>query len=223
MFNTLFNLLPRQLSTKLFQPLMGIAIVLLMTVSWPTNAAAQPSLAQPNSTIPVEQLAKAVGEIENLDALRSGLASTLEGATEPPTMETMKEVCKPVGMQAQTLSKENGWQVKQIANKYRNPAHKPDNLHSKMALAKFKQTPELMGFWDRETLDNQAGTRYYRRINVEASCLACHGQKDNRPQFVKDNYSQDLAFDFNVGDLRGMYAVFIPDDVQEAVQSALTE
>ncbi|MEN8446840.1 MAG: DUF3365 domain-containing protein, partial [Cyanobacteria bacterium J06555_13] len=70
---------------------------------------------------------------------------------------------------------------------------------------------------------NQAGNRYYRRINVEASCLACHGQKDNRPQFVKDNYSQDLAFDFNVGNLRGMYAVFIPDDVQKAVQSALTE
>lgn len=218
MFNTLFNLLARQLLTKLCQPLMGIAIVLLITVGWPAT-----SYAQPNPTIPTEQLAKAVGEIENLDALRSGLASTLEGAKEPPTLDTMKEVCKPVGMQAQKLSKDNGWQVKQIANRYRNPAHQPDNLHSKIALAKFEQTPELMGFWDRETLDNQAGTRYYRRINIEASCLACHGQKDNRPQFVKDNYSQDLAFDFNVGDLRGMYAVFIPDDVQKTVQSALTE
>ncbi|NJM99003.1 MAG: DUF3365 domain-containing protein [Phormidesmis sp. RL_2_1] len=199
----MFNLSVRKLLTKLFQPLMGIAIVLLMTVGWPAT-----SYAQPNSTIPAEQLAKAVGAIENLDALRSGLASTLEGTTEPPTLDTMKEVCKPVGMQARQLSKENGWQVKQIASKYRNPAHQPDNLHSKMALAKFEQTPELMGFWDREMLDNQSGTRYYRRISVEASCLACHGQKDNRPQFVKDNYSQDLAFDFNVGDLRGMYAVF---------------
>ena len=223
MFNTLFNLSVRQLLTKLLQPLMGIAVVILMTVGGPAIATAQPSLTQPNSSISVEQLAKAVREIENLDALRSGLASTLEGATEPPTTETMKEVCKPVGMQAQNLSKENGWQVKQIASKYRNPAHQPDNLHSKMALAKFEQMPELMGFWERETLDNQAGNRYYRRINVEASCLACHGQKDNRPQFVKDNYSQDLAFDFNVGNLRGMYAVFIPDDVQKAVQSALTE
>ncbi|MGB7085552.1 MAG: DUF3365 domain-containing protein [Phormidesmis sp.] len=189
-----------------------------MTVGWPAIAT-----AVPNPPIPTEQLAKAVGEIENLDALRSGLASTLEGTTEPPTMATMKEVCKPVGMQAQKLSKDNGWQVKQIANKYRNPAHQPDNLHSKMALAKFEQTPELMGFWDRETLDNQVGTRYYRRINVEASCLACHGLQNNRPQFVKDNYPQDLAFDFNVGDLRGMYAVFIADEVQETVQSALTD
>ena len=169
---------------------------------------ANPSFA--NAQTDPAQLAKAVQEIENLDAMRSGLASTLEGSTTEPTMETMKEVCKPVGMRAMQLSKENGWQVKQIATKYRNPAHAPDNLHSVMALAKFEKDPELMGFWDSETIDGQQGTRYYRRINVESSCLACHGGKNARPQFVKDKYPQDLAFDFKVGDLRGMYSVFIP-------------
>ena len=166
------------------------------------------------------ELAKAVQEIEQLDLLRSGLASTLEGQTEAPTKETMKEVCRPVGMKAMELSQENGWQVKQIATKYRNPAHSPDTPHARMALAQFEQHPELMGFWETATIDGQIGTRYYRRINVEASCLACHGQQDQRPQFVKDGYPQDLAYDFNVGDLRGMYAVFIPD-VKEAIQSAL--
>jgi hypothetical protein len=57
-------------------------------------------------------LAKAVQEVEKLDSLRSGLASTLEGRTEEPTMQTMKEVCKPVGMRAKQLSEENQWQVK---------------------------------------------------------------------------------------------------------------
>lgn len=135
-------------------------------------------------------------------------------------MQTMKEVCKPVGMRAMQLSQEQGWQVKQIASKYRNPAHAPDNLQSKIALARFDQNPDLVGFWDRETVNGQEGTRYYRRINVEASCLACHGGKGDRPQFVKDNYPQDLAYDFRVGDLRGMYAVFIPD-VKQALQEAL--
>ncbi len=169
---------------------------------------ANPTLA--NAQTDPAQLAKAVQEIENLDAMRSGLASTLKDSTTEPTIETFKEVCKPVGMRAMQLSKENGWQVKQIATKYRNPAHAPDNLHSVMALAKFENDPELMGFWDSETIDGQQGTRYYRRINVESSCLACHGGKNARPQFVKDKYPQDLAFDFNVGDLRGMYSVFIP-------------
>jgi hypothetical protein len=112
--------------------------------------------------------------------------------------------------------------VKQIASKYRNPAHAPDDLHASMALAKFQQDPELIGFWDRETLNNQAGTRYYRRINVEQSCLACHGLKNQRPQFVKDNYPQDLAYNFRVGDLRGMYSAFIPD-VKATLQSAFQQ
>jgi hypothetical protein len=181
--------------------LMGFVVMVLLLIVNPTLANAQTDPAQ---------LAKAVQEIENLDAMRSGLASTLEDSTTEPTVQTFKEVCKPVGMRAMQLSKENGWQVKQIATKYRNPAHAPDNLHSVMALAKFQNDPELMGFWDSETIDGQQGTRYYRRINVESSCLACHGGKNARPQFVKDKYPQDLAFDFNVGDLRGMYSVFIP-------------
>jgi hypothetical protein len=50
-----------------------------------------------------------------------------------------------------------------------------------------------------------------RRIDVEPSCLACHGTKASRPAFVKENYPADRAFDFKAGDLRGMYAVFIPE------------
>ncbi len=43
-----------------------------------------------------------------------------------------------------------------------------------------------------------------------------HGSKDSRPAFVKDNYPADRAFNFKPGDLRGMYAVFVPE-----VQAAL--
>lgn len=166
------------------------------------------------------QLVKAVQAIENLDHMRSDLAATLEGQTEEPTLQTMKEVCRPVGMQVAQLSQDNGWQVKQIAQKYRNPAHAPDTSHAQTALAQLKQNPDLMGFWERETINGQQGTRYYRRINVEASCLVCHGRKASRPQFVKDNYPQDLAYDFQAGDLRGMYAVFIPD-LQQALQGEM--
>lgn len=186
---------------------LGITLLLLLSNPFPANAQTDPA-----------QLAKAVEDIENLDAMRSGLASTLKDSPTEPTVETFKEVCQPVGMRAKQLSQENGWQVKQIAKKYRNPAHAPDNLHSVMALAKFENDPELMGFWQPETIDGQKGTRYYRRINVEASCLVCHGGKNSRPQFIKDKYPQDLAYDFQVGDLRGMYSVFIPE-----LQAALSE
>jgi len=192
--------------------LIGLSLWLILLIWNPAIAQAQPDPAE---------LAQAVQEIEQLDAMRSGLASYLKDSPETPTAETLKQVCKPVGMKAMQLSKENGWQVKQIAKKYRNPAHAPDTLHERMAIAKFEQDPELMGFWEPEATAGQQGTRYYRRINVEASCLACHGGKAARPQFIKENYPQDIAYDFNVGDLRGIYAVFIPD-VQQALEEALS-
>lgn len=196
---------------------LGLIITVnLGLIGWhAAPASADPIIPNPNELVQVVQ------EIESLDAMRSGLASSLEGSTEVPTLQTMKEVCRPVGMRAMQLSQEHGWQVKQFAKKYRNPDHAPGDPHDQMALAKFDQDPELIGFWGRATIDGQPGTRYYRRIDVEASCLACHGLKDRRPQFVKDGYPQDLAYDFNVGDLRGMYAVFIPDEIKSAIQNAV--
>jgi len=205
---------------KSYQLVLNLFLVIafsLLAIAWnPAIALAAPIIPHP------EELVHAVQEIESLDAMRTGLASSLEGSTEEPTQQTMKEVCRPVGMQAMQLSQENGWQVKQIASKYRNPTHAPESLRDKMALAKFEQDRDLVGLWDRETINQQTGTRYYRRIDVEASCLVCHGAKDQRPQFVQKGYPQDLAYNFKVGDLRGMYAVFIPDEMKKAIQDSVT-
>ena len=114
----------------------------------------------------------------------------------------MKEVCRPVGMKAIELSKENGWQVKQISTKYRNPAHSPDTPHARMALAQFEQKPELMGFWERSTLGGQAGNRYYRRINIEASCLACHGQQKSTSRLGKFTSREKKSADSSSVDVR---------------------
>jgi hypothetical protein len=71
--------------------------------------------------------------------------------------------------------------------------------------------PALMGMWVKTSMDGKAGVRYFRRITVEPACLACHGPKDSRPQFVKDGYPYDRAYGFDVGDLRGLYSVFVAD------------
>jgi len=170
-----------------------LAIATIFIHPAPVSAAVDP-----------QEFTHVVQAIEDLDTMRSGLASTINPDSEM-TPEKMK-VCKPVAMQAQELSAENGWQVKQIAKKYRNPDHAPQSLLDTMAIAKFEQDPELLSF----SQTAQDGLHYYRRINVDSSCLACHGPKTNRPNFIKENYLKDLAYDFKVGDLRGMYSVLIP-------------
>ncbi|MDM7952982.1 MAG: DUF3365 domain-containing protein [Cyanobium sp. CZS 25K] len=189
--------------------------MLLLTAAPPGGLAAATPAAPAQSPVEPAVLAKAVLEMEQLDRLRVGLASSLEGRSEEPTLQTMKEVCKPVGTKAAAIGKENGWQVRQVAAKYRNPDHAPANAQEREVIDLFHRQPAITGLWQPASAEQGAGVNYYRRINVEPSCLACHGTKANRPAFVKDNYPDDKAFDFQVGDLRGMYAVFIPE-VQQA-------
>jgi len=184
--------------------LFGGLLVLCLWLNWLPTAGA--------SVNPTE-LGKAVSEIEQLDQLRQGLASTLEGSTTEPTLETFKAVCALVGKRAKEVAAANGWQVRQVALKYRNPAHQPQTARDVQALQQFENNRQLQAFWQAD----QEGIHYFRRIDVQASCLACHGAKNSRPTFVQAKYRADRAYNFRVGDLRGMYAVTIPE-IQQALQ-----
>jgi hypothetical protein len=148
-------------------------------------------------------------EIYALDALRIGLAQSI-ASSETIDEETFNRVCRPVGQQARRVGEENGWVVKQLAVKYRNPAHRPDSQAAAL-FTRFEADPLLDSLWVRSSLNGTSGWRYVRRITVQPQCLACHGQRDQRPAFIVQNYPDDRAYDFQPGDLRGLYSVFVPD------------
>ncbi|MCP9821044.1 DUF3365 domain-containing protein [Synechococcus sp. Cruz-9H2] len=200
---------------------LALSTLLLMLVGVGLLTARPGTAMAAEVSPPVDSaaLSKAVVAMEQLDQMRISLASTLEGRTEEPTIKTMKEVCKPVGMRAVAIGKENGWQVRQVASKYRNPDHAPANAQEREVIDLFSRHPEINGLWEPAVAEQGAGLNYYRRINVEPSCLACHGTKASRPAFIKDNYPDDKAFDLAVGELRGMYAVHLPE-VQAALAAA---
>jgi hypothetical protein len=210
-FTTPLQRLTRLALSTLLLMLVGVG---LLTARPGTALAAEASPPVDSSA-----LSKAVVAMEQLDQMRISLASTLEGRTEEPTMETMKEVCKPVGMRAVAIGKENGWQVRQVATKYRNPDHAPASAQEREVIDLFSRHPEINGLWEPAVAEQGAGLNYYRRINVEPSCLACHGTKASRPAFIKANYPDDKAFDLAVGELRGMYAVHL-QEVQAALAAA---
>ncbi|MDR5640194.1 MULTISPECIES: DUF3365 domain-containing protein [unclassified Thermosynechococcus] len=185
--------------------LMGLLMVFL----WLQNSPA--TLASVNP----DELGKAVTAIEQLDQMRIGLASTLEGSTTEPTLDTFKAVCAPVGKKAKEIAAANGWQLRQVALKYRNPNHAPRTALEVQALNRFDNNRQLQAFWQTDA----EGVHYFRRIDVQASCLACHGAKNRRPAFIQEKYPSDRAYGFRVGDLRGMYAVTIPQ-IQQALQTS---
>lgn len=195
-----------------------IPVVMVLAVAGcapETEPAASSSTAEAVAVdppaLPVETRQAVEAAIFSLDQMRSGLAGTLEGSTEPIDAGTFARVCKPVGMEAMRLSNENNWLVRQVAVKYRNPANKADPEAAEVSI-QFASDTTLDSLWSYTELAGVPGWRYLRRIEVEPACLACHGAKDSRPAFVKTKYTDDHAFDFAVGDLRGLYSVFVPDD-----------
>ena len=155
-------------------------------------------------------LARAVQEVEALDLLRSTLARTFAAGGVSANDSTFAQVCKPVKGKAMALAKETGWSIAQLAERNRNPDNTLDS-EARVAFRQFQREPALVSVTRRTTYKGVAGTRYLRRITVESACLACHGAKEQRPDFVSRNYPADKAFGFAAGDLRGVYSVFIPD------------
>ena len=166
----------------------------------PEAASSSPGVAD-SVQARVEQTVAAI------DAMRSNLAATIEDETVDA--ETFARVCKPVGGRVKEVNAQTNWTVRQLAVRHRNPAHAPDS-QAVAAHERFRQDATLTDFWVDAQHDGQAGWRYFRRITVEQACLACHGAKETRPVFIEETYPEDRAYGFDAGDLRGVYAVFVP-------------
>jgi hypothetical protein len=146
-------------------------------------------------------------KVEQVNTLRETLVS---GVSDQPDFHTFKAVCSPVGMQIKQIKKSEGFMIRQASHKARNPSHAADALELE-AIEKFQKDSELSKFW----LSKGGQKHFFRRITVRTQCLACHGNKESRPDFIKSKFPQDKAYDFKVGDLRGIYHVQIFKEKQQ--------
>ncbi len=113
---------------------------------------------------------------------------------------------------ADKFSQDKQLTLRQVSTKYRNAANKPDAYEAKV-LAMMKADPEQWKGRDycEKVIDGDKATmRYMRPLFVSIACLTCHGDADSVPQLIKDEYTEDLATGYKVGDLRGAVSVLWP-------------
>ena len=189
-------------------PMRPLLILLVSAVFLIVGCGGSESDTADSETPPDSIRQDVEASIAALNEMRESLAATIDTATVDK--RTFERVCKPVGQRAKQLSADRGWDVQQLAKKYRNPAHEPDE-EARRLHEEFATSPELTERWIRTTRGGRTGWRYARRITVQPSCMACHGPKEERPAFVKNGYPEDRAYGFEEGDLRGIYSVFVPD------------
>lgn len=141
-----------------------------------------------------------VNAVEEVNSLRETNVEAVSGEIDK---HLFKATCGPVGKKAKQIAKENNLIFRQVSHKNRNPKNKANRLEGRAA-KRFKRDKNLKAFW----LSLDGRDHYFRRINIQAQCLSCHGAKKARPEFIKRKYREDRAFGFKVGELRGLYHVY---------------
>jgi len=115
---------------------------------------------------------------------------------------------------AKKLTDTAGFYIKQTSLKYRNPLNKPNQIEKRILniFEKDKSLPEY--FEIGENTKGEEVIRYAKPLKIKKGCLKCHGipNKEVPPHLYKalvKDYG-NVAFNYKVGDIRGMVSVEVP-------------
>jgi hypothetical protein len=146
--------------------------------------------------------------------------SVLEGALKGGQPAAALGVCAAVAQNIARRHEQQGWRVRRVSEKVRNPADVPDA--EELAVLRAWQDAHTAGrltpITERQEIVTAGGRRYVhymKPIFIAAPvCLQCHGARDKLAPGVadalKELYPQDQATGYAVGDLRGAVSVKIP-------------
>jgi len=142
--------------------------------------------------------------------LRSRLAKTFIKPGMVITPKTFKKVCGAVGKRIKEIEKKEGFVITHAAVRWRNPKNAATPFEARL-MSRFTHNKDFKKFWDITFEGDKTYRRLIMPIFVEKACLACHGEKAKRPAFIVKKYPDDKAYDFNVGDLRGIISIKVEE------------
>ncbi|MFH2056599.1 MAG: DUF3365 domain-containing protein [bacterium] len=119
-------------------------------------------------------------------------------------------VCRSEAPKVATANSHGGWAIGRVSDRYRNPANAA-NSDEVTIMADFADTlaPAYFERWEKG--DSLSIYHYYQPIRTQLLCLKCHGTESNMDEVVAaavhEYYPDDLACDYDIGDLRGLFVV----------------
>ena len=103
------------------------------------------------------------------------------------------------------------YRIRQISDRYRNPKNAPDAFETE-TLRKFYSDPYLKEYYAITGQGNDRVFRYLQPFRAEQSCLECHGDPQDAPDYIKKLFPEekDEAYNYKIGEIRGAASVTIP-------------
>ena len=131
---------------------------------------------------------------------------------------------------ADSFSSLPGVDIRRVSLKQRNPQFAPDGFES-IVLGLFAAAPEAEPQTHTELVTDSSGVkklRYMQEIKIGQLCLKCHGDpngfSENLKAALAENYPEDKAVGYNLGESRGAFSVTLTfPEAQKAVTAILSE
>ncbi|MBW8038579.1 MAG: DUF3365 domain-containing protein [Planctomycetes bacterium] len=148
---------------------------------------------------------------------RGHLAESIAKAKQEGVFEVTSETlgflpAAAVSRIAEKFSVNKEITLRQVSNKYRNPANKPDAYEARI-LIRMEGNPTHWQDkdWTEKVIENDKATmRYIKPLFVSQACLGCHSDPEKVPAFIRKKYPDDLATGYRVGDVCGAISVSWP-------------
>ena len=167
----------------------------------------------------IDKARKAAGQ---LISMRSYMAKTAPHVKPDKTIS--RWACTPAfsGRNvAKTVSEKYGFYIKQTSLKYRNPLNIPNKNEKRiLKLVEEKRLNEYYEVGKNEKGENVI--RYAKPLIITKACLKCHGEPlKDVPKHLYDALVKDygpVAFNYKVGDIRGIVSVEVPmNEVEKSI------
>lgn len=154
---------------------------------------------------------RGIAVAKELVDMRKRLARTYVKPKAAINEETAKKVCIAVADRGKEIEKDEGYIIRFVSIKPRNPANAPSGEDAEDVKGVLRHLDEKRGQaddWGGPWIDGKSYYRYMRPIFAEKPCLSCHGDEKKVPKFIKKMYPDDKSFGFKEGDLMGGVAVY---------------
>lgn len=110
---------------------------------------------------------------------------------------------------AKKITAGSPYYVRQVSLRFRNSDNKPDNYET-ARLENFTRQG-MAESSSMETVDGKRTFRYLHPMVAIASCLACHGDYEKAPAFVRASFPRGHnSYNYKVGEVIGAVSVSIP-------------
>lgn len=191
-----------RITTKLYMIISLLLLVLFFFLTWNSYRHNMAMMLQ-------ESVEKARTIAKQALATSEYLSATVENSQLEQNYKLVPQVATTNIMRH--LTDGTPYYVRQISNRYRNPANKPDNYELKklnqLANDDNHEQFEIVKLGSTETL------RYLLPMTANSSCLGCHGSFEKAPRFVQQHFPKGhSSYGYSQGEPIGAISISIPLD-----------